>query len=92
MILLIAAAPFSVSAAIGLAMLISLYLLGNFLGTLTNIKRAPNWRVVALLPVCFAILHFSYGSGFLLGLMKFCHRWGDRSTRTKTVAVPVSSS
>ena len=27
----------------------------------------------------FAFLHFSYGLGFLRGLVKFRKRWGDRS-------------
>ncbi len=31
-----------------------------------------------LLPVIFAILHLSYGSGFLIGLLKFWNRWGDK--------------
>jgi cellulose synthase/poly-beta-1,6-N-acetylglucosamine synthase-like glycosyltransferase len=30
------------------------------------------------LPLVFAILHLSYGSGFLLGLVKFASRWGDK--------------
>jgi glycosyltransferase involved in cell wall biosynthesis len=32
----------------------------------------------SLLPIAFAILHLSYGLGFLLGLIKFWNRWGDR--------------
>jgi hypothetical protein len=30
------------------------------------------------LPLIFALLHLSYGSGFLLGLVKFAARWRDR--------------
>ncbi len=38
------------------------------------------------LPLCaaFATLHFSYGAGFLCGLVKFAGRWGDRTTRAAT--------
>ena len=86
----LAIAPFSMLGVGAFCFLISLYILGNVLGTVTNMKRGENWRVVALLPVCFAILHFSYGSGFLLGLVRFCHRWGDRSTRAKALPIPVS--
>jgi lipopolysaccharide/colanic/teichoic acid biosynthesis glycosyltransferase len=32
-----------------------------------------------LLPLAFAILHLSYGMGFLVGLFRFVHRWGDRT-------------
>jgi len=31
-----------------------------------------------LLPLTYAILHLSYGSGFLWGLFKFRKRWGDK--------------
>ena len=29
-----------------------------------------------VLPIVFAILHLSYGAGFLAGLIRFCRRWG----------------
>lgn len=29
------------------------------------------------LPLAFAVMHFSYGSGFLTGLLHFWRRWGD---------------
>jgi len=29
-------------------------------------------------PVAFAIIHISYGLGFLAGLFKFWNRWGDK--------------
>jgi glycosyltransferase involved in cell wall biosynthesis len=32
------------------------------------------------LPIIFATLHFAYGSGFLLGLVKFANRWQDPSS------------
>ena len=31
-----------------------------------------------LLPLAFAIIHFSYGLGFLVGLFKFWNRWKDK--------------
>jgi glycosyltransferase involved in cell wall biosynthesis len=43
---------------------------------LTAFKKG--WRHVLLLPVVYAILHLSYGLGFLAGLLKFWNRWGDR--------------
>lgn len=33
------------------------------------------WRHVFFLPIVFGILHISYGSGFLLGLLKFAPYW-----------------
>ena len=35
-----------------------------------------------LLPVAFATIHLSYGVGFLLGLLKFWNRWGDKVGKT----------
>jgi len=35
------------------------------------------WR----LPLAFATLHISYGSGFLLGLIKFWNRWGRKQAQ-----------
>ena len=35
-------------------------------------------RNLMLLPLVFSILHISYGSGFLVGLVKFRNRWGDK--------------
>lgn len=43
--------------------------------------RGHGTRAFALLPVVFAILHLSYGTGFLWGLLRFWNRWGDRRTR-----------
>jgi len=34
-------------------------------------------KKLLLLPLAFAIIHFSYGLGFLVGLFKFWNRWQD---------------
>jgi glycosyltransferase involved in cell wall biosynthesis len=46
---------------------------------LTAAKKG--WRHVLLLPVVYAILHLSYGLGFLVGLVKFWNRWNDKRGR-----------
>ena len=57
-----------------------LYLLINLLASIyTASKRG--WVYLSLLPIVFTILHVSYGSGFLVGLIKFAGRWGDRSSK-----------
>jgi succinoglycan biosynthesis protein ExoA len=43
--------------------------------------RKTKWRLLSLLPIAFTIIHFAYGSGFLIGLAKFWTRWGDHGTR-----------
>jgi len=65
-----------------------LYLLASLLASiLTVIKSARATPLVTLyslliLPLIFAILHLSYGLGFLIGLVKFWNRWGDKIGKT----------
>lgn len=68
-----------------LVAIVVLYLLANLTASIiTSAKRS--WKHLPLLPVVYAILHLSYGFGFLAGLVKFANRWGD-----KTGKVPVMS-
>jgi succinoglycan biosynthesis protein ExoA len=54
-----------------------LYLLANLTVSIyTSYRRG--WSALPLLPLVFAILHISYGLGFLVGLFKFANRWGDK--------------
>jgi cellulose synthase/poly-beta-1,6-N-acetylglucosamine synthase-like glycosyltransferase len=63
------------------------YLLANLAASALTVLRASKTRQSPLtiyhflLPLTFAILHISYGLGFLLGLFKFCNRWGDKTGR-----------
>lgn len=68
-----------------------LYLLANLTASIwTVIKkvRTTNYSLrsalysLILLPIVFAILHLSYGLGFLVGLFKFWNRWGDKIGKT----------
>jgi glycosyltransferase involved in cell wall biosynthesis len=57
------------------------YLLANLAASL--ITAAKNgWRHAPLLPVAFAILHLSWGLGFLVGLLRFWNRWNDKRGQT----------
>jgi glycosyltransferase involved in cell wall biosynthesis len=60
------------------------YLIAN-LGASLLMASKRNWRALALLPVIFAFLHFSYGLGFLIGLLKFSRRWGDKQSQTPAI-------
>ena len=53
------------------------YLVANLVASLMTASK-KSWKYLPLLPVCFLILHLSYGSGFLTGLFKFWNRWGDK--------------
>lgn len=54
------------------------YVLVNIAASvIVSIQRGLKY--LPLLPWVFATLHLSYGTGFLFGLFRFMHRWGDRN-------------
>lgn len=53
------------------------YLLANIIASIF-IAIKKGWKHLPLLPLTFLILHVSYGFGFILGLIKFWNRWGDK--------------
>ena len=58
---------------------LSSYIIANVGASILNFRRG-NWRVMALIPITFAILHLAYGFGFMLGLVKFWDRWAKAET------------
>lgn len=63
---------------IPLSVIAGSYLVANLAASLvTALKKG--WNHLLLLPFTFAILHLSYGLGFLCGLVKFWNRWGDKA-------------
>jgi succinoglycan biosynthesis protein ExoA len=52
-----------------------LYLVANLAASMLTAYQ-KGWKYFWSLPVAFATIHVSYGAGFLVGLMKFWHRWG----------------
>jgi len=52
-------------------------LFANLIASMATATR-KGWKYLPLLPLVFAILHLSYGLGFLVGLVKFINRWGDK--------------
>jgi hypothetical protein len=58
-----------------------LYLIANLGASVLTASRR-NWASLPILPLVYALLHFSYGFGFLVGLVKFINRWGDKDGKT----------
>ena len=56
---------------------IFLYMTANLLASFYTASK-HGWKYLPHLPLVFAIMHLSYGSGFLIGLVKFRNRWGDK--------------
>jgi len=73
----VVASPFSAAARAGLAGLTATYLAAALAATAAAARRAPG-KDLPLLPAVFAVLHLSYGAGFLVGLARFWNRWGRR--------------
>jgi glycosyltransferase involved in cell wall biosynthesis len=63
--------------------IIGSYLVANLIAS-TTISIKKGWRHFIYLPVIFAALHLSYGSGFLIGLIKFANRWNDKKGKLPT--------
>lgn len=64
-------------------LLIGAYLLANLTASAWTAARR-GWQYLPALPLIYAALHLSYGVGFLVGLARFAHRWGDRQSRVWT--------
>jgi glycosyltransferase involved in cell wall biosynthesis len=57
-----------------LSVLVTAYLLATIYSSVTvGVRRKPS--AIPLLPLAFAVLHLSYGLGFLCGLLAFAGRW-----------------
>ena len=67
-----------------LTLIAGLYLVVN-LGYSILIAAKNSWRMLGLLPIAFTIIHVSYGSGFLAGLIKFANRWNDKTGKVPTL-------
>jgi len=73
LLLLLLLAPFTKVAVLGISAALVLYLLALSLASITMARRLA-WLIL-LLPPAFVAIHFSYGFGFLCGVIKFSNRW-----------------
>jgi len=60
--------------------LLAVYLLANLSASIMT-ASGQGFKKLILLPLAFAIIHLSYGLGFLGGLFKFWNRWQDKKGR-----------
>ena len=70
------ASPFSAAARWGLAGVAGAYAAANVAAAASVSRRRP--ARLPLVSLAFAILHLSYGFGFLTGLVRFSGRWKER--------------
>jgi glycosyltransferase involved in cell wall biosynthesis len=67
-----------------LVAIISVYLVGLIISSIL-IAFQKGWELFFFLPVCFLILHISYGIGFISGLIRFIARWQDKKGKTPSL-------
>jgi GT2 family glycosyltransferase len=79
----ILAAPFSSVARMALAVVATFYGAATLLASAWTARRADA-AAAHWLPVVFVALHLSYGAGFLIGLLRFASRWGERPMEATT--------
>lgn len=70
-------ATFFVAGRILLGFELVAYFLANLSASILTAARC-GWKYLPVLPLTYAILHISYGFGFLFGLIKFANRWDLR--------------
>jgi succinoglycan biosynthesis protein ExoA len=76
--------PFFSPARLLLLVVSGCYLAANLAASMKTIA-ARQWQEMPLLSLCFAILHLSYGFGFLYGLAYFWNSWGAREGKSHHV-------
>jgi len=82
---LLAAFLFPIGPAL-FALLIGSYFVANLSASIYSSSKR-GWENLKFLPIVFAILHFSYGLGFLVGLFRFWNRWKDKIGKVPNVIV-----
>ncbi len=73
-----ALSAWTVPGSVALALAAGAYLIA-ILSASTHLASRHGWRYLSLLPAVFPCLHLAYGSGFLLGLLRFAGRWRTSS-------------
>ncbi len=63
-----------------LGMILLAYLLADFAAS-TGIAKDHGWRYFPALLMAHPTMHVAYGLGFLVGLVRFARRWGDKVGR-----------
>jgi succinoglycan biosynthesis protein ExoA len=71
-------APFTNWGLTAFAVIGGLYVAANLVAS-SKEWAARRLKPSLVLPAAYLIIHVSYGSGFLIGLVRFWNRWGDRT-------------
>lgn len=87
-LLLAALSSWWIAGRVALAAVIVAYVAANALATVALMRGRERPVRGSLVALAFAILHLSYGSGFLVGLVRFWNRWPVGSRPGAHAAAP----
>lgn len=62
--------------------IVMFYMLANLIVS-ARAAMKTDWKLFFALPLAFTTLHIGYGSGFLIGLFKFWHRWSSTTVQRR---------
>ncbi|HVQ38830.1 MAG TPA: glycosyltransferase family 2 protein [Pyrinomonadaceae bacterium] len=77
-------APFSLASRLVSISLLALYLTVNLGASILVCVRKAEWKLLPSIPLAYAVIHFAYGTGFLIGLVRFWKRWGEPTRNLKS--------
>jgi len=63
-----------------LGLIAGLYSVALITASILSVRK-NGWALLPNLPIAFAILHLAYGSGFLIGLLKFWNRYREGESK-----------
>jgi hypothetical protein len=66
------------------ALILALYFLADSVASVALAKE-HGWHYLPALFIAHPTMHIAYGLGFLVGLVRFANRWGDKTDRVPTL-------
>jgi GT2 family glycosyltransferase len=82
LLMLLILLPVSTVAGYLLGLIVGAYTVAVAVATILSVRKKES-RLLPLLPLAFIILHLSYGSGFLIGLLRFWNHWRSDDSQLK---------
>ena len=85
LLLTLVLSPFLRMALFAFILVAGSYVVANITASIATVT-GKDWYKLPLLSISFAILHLSYGFGFLYGLVRFYNRWNEDKSSSQHVA------
>lgn len=82
---LLIASPLFPLAGYLAALLLGVYVVAAAAASILSVNG--EWKLLPIVPLAFATIHFAYGLGFLFGFLKFWNRWGEKQDQSGSGAV-----